>query len=134
MSPMARPRCPRRLGRLPDARYFKPRGIPLRDLEEVVLGFDELEALRLADLEGLYQAEAARRMGVSRATFGRVVGDARRKVADALVRGLALRIEGGDWELGEDAIDPGPGRGRRRRRRGAGGPPWRDAPEGEEET
>jgi predicted DNA-binding protein (UPF0251 family) len=64
-------------------------------LEEVALSVDELEALRLADLEGLYQDDAAARMGVSRPTFARVVEAARRKVAAALVRGQALRIGGG---------------------------------------
>jgi hypothetical protein len=61
----------------------------------VALTLDEFESLRLADLEGLYQEDAAGRMGVSRATFGRIVESARRKVAEALVRGKALRIEGG---------------------------------------
>jgi predicted DNA-binding protein (UPF0251 family) len=64
-------------------------------LEEVALSVDELEAVRLADLEGLYQDAAAARMGVSRATFARVVEAARRKVAEALVQGRALRIGGG---------------------------------------
>jgi uncharacterized protein len=64
-------------------------------LEEVALSVDEFEALRLADLEGLYQDGAARRMGVSRATFGRIVEAARRKVAEALVHGKALKIGGG---------------------------------------
>jgi predicted DNA-binding protein (UPF0251 family) len=62
-------------------------------LEEVNLGLDELEAIRLADLEGLYQEEAAVRMNVSRATFGRIIGEARHKVADAVVNGKALTIE-----------------------------------------
>ena len=64
-------------------------------LEEVALSLDELEALRLADLEGLYQDEAAERMGVSRPTFARIVETSRRKVAEALVHGRALRIAGG---------------------------------------
>ena len=67
----------------------------MSQLEEVELSLDELEALRLADLEGLYQEEAAARMGVSRPTFARIVEAARRKVASALVRGLALKIGGG---------------------------------------
>jgi len=73
--------------------YFKPRGTPLTDLDEVTLRMDELEALRLADVEGLYQEAAARRMNISRATFGRIVEAAHRKVAAALVHGKALRIE-----------------------------------------
>lgn len=67
----------------------------MSELEEVELTLDELEALRLADLEGLYQEEAAARMEVSRATFARIVEAARRKVATALVHGNALRIGGG---------------------------------------
>jgi predicted DNA-binding protein (UPF0251 family) len=67
----------------------------MAELEEVALSVDELEALRLADLEGLYHDGAAERMGVSRATFGRIVETARRKVAEALVHGRALKIGGG---------------------------------------
>ena len=92
---MARPLCPRRVDALPPSTYFKPRGVPVSELEETVVSVDELEALRLADLEGLYHEEAAARMNVSRATFGRIVESARRKVAEVLVRGRALKIEGG---------------------------------------
>jgi uncharacterized protein len=92
---MARPRCPRRVASPPRFCYFKPAGVPLRTLEETALSVDELEALRLADLEGLYQDEAAERMGISRATFARIVETSRRKVAEALVNGRALRIGGG---------------------------------------
>ncbi len=67
----------------------------MRFLEEVVVTLDEFEAIRLADFEGLYQEEAAARMKISRPTFSRVVESARRKVADALIHGKALRIEGG---------------------------------------
>ncbi len=98
--------------------YYKPRGIPLRDLGEVSLGVDELEALRLADYEGLYQAEAAERMGVSRQTFGNIVKSARKKVASALVNGSALKIEGGPSrpDTGfDDSCARGYGRGRRHR-------------------
>jgi len=93
---MARPFCPRKIGFLPGVRYFKPAGIGMRSLEEVTLHLDEIEALRLADLEGLYQEEAASRMGVSRPTFSRITAEARWKVADALVNGKALRVEGGE--------------------------------------
>jgi len=91
---VARPLHPRRTCCDPKASYFKPRGIPLYQLEEVALGIDELEALRLADLEGHYHEAAAGRMGVSRATFGRILENARRKVAGALLKGRALRIDG----------------------------------------
>jgi len=92
---MPRPPCPRRVSGTPASDYFKPRGVPMSQLEEVELSLDELEALRLADLEGEYQDGAAEAMGVSRATFGRIVESARRKVADALVHGKALSIGGG---------------------------------------
>ncbi len=92
---MPRPACLRHVTCRPAAPLFKPAGVPAVFLEEVVLTLDELEALRLADLEGLHHDEAGLRMGVSRPTFGRVVEAARRKVADALTRGKALRIEGG---------------------------------------
>ena len=89
---MPRPLCPRRIAHQPPCDFFKPAGIPLYDLDEVVLGADELEALRLADVEDLSHGAAAARMGVSRQTFDRIVRRARMKVARALVRGFALRI------------------------------------------
>ncbi len=73
--------------------YFKPRGIPLSELDEVNLNIDEVEALKLADYEGLYQEEAAKRMNISRATFGRIVEAAHRKIADAIIHGKAVKIE-----------------------------------------
>jgi predicted DNA-binding protein (UPF0251 family) len=79
----------------PEANYFKPRGIPVVDLEEVVLLKDELEAIRLADLDELYQQGAADNMNVSRQTFGNIIRSAHHKIADALVNGKALKIEGG---------------------------------------
>ncbi|MDQ7842071.1 MAG: DUF134 domain-containing protein [bacterium] len=103
---MARPCCKRYVGVMPASYHFKPRGIPLRDLEENTLTLDEIEALRLADLEGLYQEQAAQEMSVSRATFARIVESARRKVADALVHGKALRIEGGNIKWKGDPIMP----------------------------
>jgi len=90
-----RPKKTRHVQCRPDAVYFKPRAIPLRVLEETVLEADELEALRLADLEGRYHAEAARRMMISRQTFGNIVKSARKKVADALINGKAIRLESG---------------------------------------
>jgi uncharacterized protein len=96
---VARPRNCRRVGSMPQSDYFKPRGIPLSMLEEVILTVDELEAIRLADLEGLYQEQAAEKMKVSRPTFGRIVESAHKKVAEALVKGKALKIEGGEFEM-----------------------------------
>jgi len=93
---MSRPPCCRCVRHEPPCSYFKPRGIPLSVLDEIILGFDEVEALRLADLEGMYQEEAAEKMKVSRPTFARIVEAARRKVAEALVKGKALKLEGGN--------------------------------------
>jgi uncharacterized protein len=84
---------------MPGVNYFKPRAVPMSMLQEVTLSVEALEALRLAHLEGLYQQDAAERMGVSRATFGRVLDAAHRKVTKALVEGCALRIEGGSFRL-----------------------------------
>jgi len=103
---MPRPISERRLGAAIPSRVLKPAGVPARELAEVVLGFDEAEALRLADLEGLYQEAAARSMGVSRQTFGRIVESARRKAADAILNGKALRIEGGEISIREQGEIP----------------------------
>ncbi len=65
----------------------------MRELREVVLNADELEAIRLADLEEMYHEDAAREMGVSRQTFGRIISSARKKVAEGLIHGKALRID-----------------------------------------
>ena len=92
---MPRPHCRRFVSGSPAASVFKPAGIPLKALGEVVLALDEFEALRLTDLEQHYQEAAAGRMGISRPTLSRILDSARRKVADALVHGKALRIEGG---------------------------------------
>lgn len=92
---MPRPLSDRRVRAGITSGLFKPAGSPLRGLPEVVLGLDGVEALRLADIEGLYQEAAARSMGVSRQTFGRILEDAHRIVADAIINGKALRLEGG---------------------------------------
>ncbi len=96
---MPRPRKFRRLGHAPQQAIYKPVGIPLNALDCTVLLHEELEALRLADLEGRYQEESARQMEVSRSTFQRIVEEARRKVAQALVNGTALQIEGGTFRV-----------------------------------
>jgi predicted DNA-binding protein (UPF0251 family) len=79
--------------------YFKPAGIPLRVLQEVRLSVEEAEAIRLKDLERLEQELGAGKMNVSRPTFQRVLASARQKIADALVHGKAIRIEGGNFEI-----------------------------------
>ncbi len=75
-------------------RYFKPQGVPMCALEEIALAIDEVEAMRLTDIEDLYQADAAERMGVSRQTLGNIIARAHKKVAMALLQGKALRICG----------------------------------------
>lgn len=90
---MPRPLCPRHITHSPPSNFFKPAGIPLRELQEIVLAADEMEAVRLADVEDLYHTEAAKRMKVSRQTFDRIVRRAHQKIAEALVNGQALRIE-----------------------------------------
>ena len=90
--------------------------MPLAVLQHINLTFDELEAIRLADFEGLYQEQAAKKMNVSRQTFGRILESAHKKIADALVNGKALSIEGGPIELAAAAAEApyrfrrGPGR------------------------
>lgn len=102
---MPRPRKCRMVDAKPGVWLFKPQGIPARLLDEVYLPIEGYEALRLADLEGLRQDEAAAKMKVSRQTFGRILSDARRAVADALIHGLALRIEGGDYRMRNDKLE-----------------------------
>ena len=96
---MSRPvRC-RKIGEMPQYTIFKPAGIPGRELENVALTLDEFEAIRLADLQGLYQDEAARQMGISRQTFGNILAAAHHKVAECLIEGKTLHIEGGAIEM-----------------------------------
>ncbi len=103
---MARPQCCRRVVHQPRNTRFFPQGVDSCDNEAVVLGMDELEAVRLADLEGLYHEEAGKHMGVSRPTFSRILRAAHKKIAQVLVDGKALHIEGGTIA----AAHPKPGR------------------------
>ncbi|MEM0438244.1 MAG: DUF134 domain-containing protein [Candidatus Micrarchaeia archaeon] len=96
---MPRPRACRRVGFRFKCEYFKPAGVPLNSLEEIVLAVEELEAVRLADLNDMGQEECARKMGVSQPTFHRIVTAARKKIADALANGKAIRVEGGNYKL-----------------------------------
>ena len=85
----------RRISYEAPVKYFKPRGIPLFELEEVFISPDEIEAIKLADLDCLYQADAAEKMKISRQTFGNIINSTHKKVADALLNGKAICIEGG---------------------------------------
>ncbi len=96
---MVRPVISRKVGYKPEVSYFKPRGIPMLDLMEVSLTVDEREAIRLADLQGLSHEEGGKLMAVSRATFGRILRNARKVIADAVINGKAIKIEGGNYEI-----------------------------------
>lgn len=96
---MSRPPKCRRVEFLPEITYFKPAGIPLCDLEEINLTVEELEAIRLKDFLDLEQEDCADRMGVSRPTYHRILSSARAKIAQALILGKAIKIEGGHYQL-----------------------------------
>lgn len=96
---MTRPFKCRKITSEPRAYYFKPRAVPLCELEEVALQLDELQALKHADLDRKEQEAAAAAMRISRQTFGNILASARRKLADAVVNGKALKIEGGPVEV-----------------------------------
>lgn len=89
----------RRVDFMPQVTYFKPSGVPLAALQEVRLSIEEAEAIRLRDIEGLEQDDCAQNMSVSRTTFARILLSARQKMADALLNGKAIRIEGGNYEM-----------------------------------
>ena len=94
---MSRPKLSRSIVNPPVMEGFRPFGIPITDLEPVILLFEEYEALRLADYEGLKQVQSAERMNVSRPTFTRIYEKARRSIAKAFVEGKAIFIEGGNY-------------------------------------
>ena len=96
---MPRPMRFRRVSFEPTINYFKPAGVRMRLLEDVTLAVDELEAVRLKDYEGKDQTEAAKSMDVSQPTFQRIYESARKKIADVLINGKALRIEGGNYRF-----------------------------------
>jgi len=98
---MGRPKKCRWVETEPGVTFFKPRGIPLRTLEQTVITVDELEAMRLADYLEMTQEEVAQKMQVSRPTVTRMLARAHRAVAEALVQGKAICIEGGDYRLGQ---------------------------------
>jgi len=89
---MPRPRLCRRIRFNPNVIYFKPRGVPLRLLEEVILTTEELEAIRLKNIEGLGQTESSSKMNTSQSTFQRILTSAYKKIAEALIEGKAIKI------------------------------------------
>jgi len=96
---MPRKKCFRHIGLESESIFYKPAGIPLRLMDEVILEPDEYEAIRLADLEGIYQEQAAQLMKISRQTFGRIINTAHQKIADALINRKAIKIMGTDTQI-----------------------------------
>jgi predicted DNA-binding protein (UPF0251 family) len=118
---MPRPRHFRRVAFQPDVTFFKPAGVRITALETIVLTMEEFEAVRLKDFLGLEQETAAQKMNISQPTFYRLITSARRKIADALINGKAIRVEGGVFKM---VVPRGQGRGMGRGvGRGFGGPP-----------
>ena len=90
---MVRPFKKRCIHSIPNALYYKPKGIPLKTLEEVVLELDEIEAIKLKYVDELDQTQAAQKMDISQSTFQRILASANKKIADALIHGKAIKIE-----------------------------------------
>jgi uncharacterized protein len=101
---MARPQKNRKVYTPPLFTNFKPAGIPVKDLEKVVLTLDEFEAVRLSDFLGMSQEEAALEMEISRPTFTRLIEVARKKLSDFLINGKNLRLEGGNVHFRQNII------------------------------
>ena len=109
---MPRPRRLRRIFSNPRITHFKPAGVILRNIEDSILTRDELEAIRLIDFEKVEQGKAAKKMKVSQPTLSRILKSAREKLADAVVNGKAIKIQGGDFEMAVPRRGLGLGRGR----------------------
>ena len=93
LSKMPRPRCRRRIHGKPNATYFKPAGVRVAELNEIVLNLDEFEAIRLVDVEEIDQISAAKKMDISQPTFSRLLSSGRKKIANAVVKGNAIRLD-----------------------------------------
>ena len=93
----ARPKVKKIVSAIPIYAYFKPQGIPMIKLEIIKIDVEELEALKLKDVENLDQKSAAQRMGISRSTFQRLLSSARKKLVSSIIEGKALRVEGGNY-------------------------------------
>ena len=120
---MPRPRIRRWVRFQPGVTFFKPAGVRMAGLPETVLAFDEFEAVRLKDYEGVDQTEAAKKMKISQPTFNRLLKDARKNIADAIVNGKAIRIQGGNYKMVQTpgrGMGRGAGRGAGRRMRHGG--------------
>ncbi|MCK4525013.1 MAG: DUF134 domain-containing protein [Candidatus Andersenbacteria bacterium] len=113
---MTRPKIIRRVNFEPEVTYFKPRGVPLSSLKEIDLTIDELEAIRLKNYKRLEQIECAKRMTISQSTLQRILTSANKKIADALINGKAIKIEGGVIKMNNEKmpVRPNPTTGGRK--------------------
>lgn len=96
---MPRPRIRRRISFMPEVTYFKPAGVRMTDLDEVVLTVDEYEAVKLIDLEGIEQSKAGQQMKISQPTLSRLLKSARKKLSEAIIKGKAIKIQGGNYKM-----------------------------------
>jgi predicted DNA-binding protein (UPF0251 family) len=96
---MPRPRICRRIHRNPETTYFKPSGVRITDLDEVVLTLEEYEAIRLIDLDETEQIKAGEMMNISQPTLSRLLKSARKKISDAIIHGKAIKIKGGSYKF-----------------------------------
>lgn len=114
-----RPRRIRRISFQPEVTYFKPAGIPMIQLKETILSFDELEAIRLIDCEEMEQSKAGKKMKISQSTLSRLLKEGRKKLAGAIIDGQAIKIQGGNFKMVQPTRG-GLGRGRGAEGRGLG--------------
>ncbi len=128
---MGRPRICRRIFFNPHITHFKPAGVLLRNMENSILTRDELETVRLIDFEKIGQNKARKEMKISQPTLSRILKNAREKLADAVVNGKAIKIEGGDFKMVVPRRGLGLGRGGIARGRGRMGGPFAAGPGGE---
>lgn len=119
---MGRRRKLRKIDFIPGVTYFKPHRVPLSALREMNLTLDELETIRLVDLEGLEQIAAAKKMKISQSTLQRILKEAHKKIAEALVKGKAIKVEGGEVMMPRFGRGGGRGAGRSQGRGRMGGP------------
>jgi len=122
---MGRPHRGRQIGHQPDSTFFKPAGVPVKELRTTTIVLDELEAMRLVDGEELKQTEAAEHMGISQSTIARLLASGRKKTALALAHGEALKLQQGDAPLNFNGSRPPPCGGGQRSRHG-----WRGGQRG----
>lgn len=118
---MGRPHRGRQIGHQPDSTFFKPAGVPVKQLRTTTIALDELEAMRLVDGEELKQTEAAEQMGISQSTIARLLSSGRKKTALALAHGEALQLLQGDAPLNFRELPEPPCGGRRGRHGHRGG-------------